>query len=109
MCIFVRAVVVPTKFCIDNGITVCNTYNMKTAISIPDELFKKIEKIAKEYNYSRSALFTIAAREFIEKIKSRKLLDAINEAYSDVEIEEETSLRQKSKKYYAHKILKERY
>ncbi|HHT9126548.1 MAG TPA: ribbon-helix-helix domain-containing protein [Candidatus Brocadiia bacterium] len=82
---------------------------MKTAISVPDELFKKIEKIAKEYNYSRSELFTIAAREFIEKIKSRKLLDAINEAYSDVEIEEETSLRRKSKKYYAHKILKERY
>ena len=82
---------------------------MKTAISVPDELFKKIEKIAKEYNYSRSKLFTTAAREFVEKINSRKLLDAINEAYSDVEIEEETSLRRKSKKYYSHKILKERY
>jgi metal-responsive CopG/Arc/MetJ family transcriptional regulator len=82
---------------------------MKTAISIPDELFKKIEKVAKEYNYSRSELFTIAAREFIEKINSKKLLDAINEAYSDVEMEEETSLRRKSKKYYASKILKEKY
>lgn len=109
MCIFVRAEVVTTKYCIDNGITICNTYSMKTAISIPDELFKKIEKVAKEYNYSRSELFTIAAREFIEKINSKKLLDAINEAYSDVEMEEETSLRRKSKKYYASKILKEKY
>ncbi|MBI3814163.1 MAG: CopG family transcriptional regulator [Nitrospinae bacterium] len=82
---------------------------MKTAISIPDEIFEKAEKAAREYNYSRSELFTIAVKEFLERIKSRRLLDEINEAYSDIETPDETSLRQKGKKYYAHKILKERY
>lgn len=82
---------------------------MKTAISIPDDIFKEIDKTAKEYNYSRSEIFTLAVKEFLEKIKSRKLLDAINEAYSEPESAEETSLRQKSKKYYSRKILKESY
>jgi metal-responsive CopG/Arc/MetJ family transcriptional regulator len=82
---------------------------MKTAISIPDEIFEKAEKAAKDYNYSRSELFTIAVKEFLERIKSRRLLDEINEAYSDIEAPDETILRQKGKKYYARKVLKERY
>ena len=82
---------------------------MKTAISIPDEIFKKVDESAKEYNYSRSELFTLAAKEFLEKIKSKKLLEAINDAYSEPETPEETSLREKGKKYYSRKVLKRRY
>ncbi len=82
---------------------------MKTAISIPDEIFKKVDEAAKEYNYSRSELFTLAAKEFLEKIKSKKLLEAINDAYSEPETPEETSLREKGKKYYSRKVLKGRY
>ena len=82
---------------------------MTTAVSIPDEVFKEVDKTAKEFNYSRSELFTIAVKEFLEKIKSKKLLDALNKAYSEVESPEEITLRQKSKKYYAKKVLKETY
>lgn len=82
---------------------------MKTAISIPDEVFKEVEQTAREYNYSRSELFTIAVKEFLEKIKSRKLLDALNDVYSEQETTEETALRQKSKRHYARRLLKEPY
>ncbi|MEK7828247.1 MAG: ribbon-helix-helix domain-containing protein [Deltaproteobacteria bacterium] len=82
---------------------------MKTAISIPDEIFRKADEAAKEYNYSRSELFTLAVKEFLEKIKSKRLLEAINEAYSEPEAPEETSLREKGKKYYSRKVLKGRY
>ena len=82
---------------------------MKTVISIPDDIFKEVEKAAKEFNYSRSELFTLAVKEYLEKIKSGKLLNAINEAYSEPESADETTLRQKSKKYYSRKILKESY
>ncbi|MEK6599220.1 MAG: ribbon-helix-helix domain-containing protein [Deltaproteobacteria bacterium] len=82
---------------------------MKTAISIPDEIFRKADEAAKEYNYSRSELFTLAVKEFLEKIKSKRLLEAINEAYSEPEAIEETSLREKGKKYYSRKVLKGRY
>lgn len=82
---------------------------MKTAISIPDDILEEIEKIAKEQHCSRSALFAIAAKEYIDRIKSQRLLDALNKAYSEPESTEDTTLRQKSKKYYVRKTLKERY
>lgn len=82
---------------------------MKTAISIPDEIFKEIEKFAKEHNYSRSEVFAVAAREFIEKLKSRQLLELLNKVYEDIETPEDTALRKKSIRHYAKKVLKEPY
>ena len=70
---------------------------MKIAISIPDKIFRKVDAAAKEYNYSRSELFTLAVKEFLEKIKSKKLLEAINESYSELETSEEVYLREKGK------------
>ena len=80
---------------------------MKTAISIPDEIFEKVEKYSKEHRYSRSEVFVMAVKEFLEKLKSKELLDTLNKVYSAPESLEETTLREKSKKYYSKKILKE--
>ncbi len=80
---------------------------MKTAISIPDEIFEKVEKYSKEHQYSRSEVFVMAVREFLEKLKSKELLNTLNDVYSEPESLEETTLREKSKKYYSKKILKE--
>ena len=82
---------------------------MKTAISVPDDLFDEIEKVAKENHYSRSEVFVIAVREYLEKRRSKKLLTALNEAYSAAESPEEYTVRQKSKKRYAKTAQKERY
>ncbi len=79
---------------------------MKTAISIPDDLFKDIDKLAKKLQCSRSQLLADAARDFVEKQKNRDILDAINKAYSGNETDQEVTLRQKSKNHYA-KLLKE--
>ena len=80
---------------------------MKTAISIPDEIFKEVERFSKEHQYSRSEVFAMAVKEFLSKIKSKQLLDALNEAYSGDDPQEEITLREKSKRYYAKKIVKE--
>jgi metal-responsive CopG/Arc/MetJ family transcriptional regulator len=80
---------------------------MKTALSIPNEIFREVEKFAKEHHYSRSEVFVIAVKEFLKKLESKKLLDALNTAYSDVESPEEKTLREKSKKYYISRVLKE--
>ena len=80
---------------------------MKTAISIPDEIFREIERFSKEHRYSRSEVFVMAVKEFLEKLKSKELLDALNEAYSGDDPQEEITLREKSKRYYAKKIVKE--
>ena len=65
---------------------------MKTAISIPDTIFKEAEKAAREFQCSRSQFFTIAMKDFLKKVKSRKLFEALNEAYADEETPEETSI-----------------
>jgi metal-responsive CopG/Arc/MetJ family transcriptional regulator len=82
---------------------------MKTAISVPDELFKEIEKVAKENHYSRSEVFVIAVREYLEKRRSKKLLSALNEAYAAAESPGEYTVRQKSKKRYGKTVIKDRY
>ncbi|MBI3753239.1 MAG: hypothetical protein HY266_04230, partial [Deltaproteobacteria bacterium] len=49
------------------------------------------------------------AKEFLEKVKSKRLLEALNDAYSEPETPEETSLIEKGKKYYSRKVLKAHY
>lgn len=56
---------------------------IKTAISIEKPLFEQVEALAHELEVSRSHVFVLAAREFVERHQSRKLLDAINTAYAD--------------------------
>ena len=78
---------------------------MKTAISIPDDLFESVEKLASELHLSRSRVFSDAVRNYIEKLGNEKLLEELNKVYSEAETEEEINLRQLSKKHYG-KLLK---
>ena len=87
----------------------CHTHGMKTAISISDDIFRKIEQYAREHNYSRSEVFAAAVEEFLRRRESQKLLDALNKVYSVIESPEEKTIRKKGKKYYSRKVLKERY
>ena len=63
--------------------------NIKTAISVEKPLFEEVEALAQEMEVSRSHLFALAAREFIQRRKSQKLLDDINAAHDDVSPSEE--------------------
>jgi hypothetical protein len=40
---------------------------MKTAISIPDDLFEEVERFSKRRKVSRSRLFTDAVREYLPR------------------------------------------
>ncbi len=55
--------------------------NKKAAISIEQTLFEEMEAMAHEMAVSRSFLFSLAAREFLQQHKNEKLLQAINAAY----------------------------
>jgi metal-responsive CopG/Arc/MetJ family transcriptional regulator len=71
--------------------------NIKTAISIEKPLFDEIEALSEELRVSRSSLFTLAAREFIQRHKSLKLMEAINAAYKDSPAINEEKLRAQMK------------
>ena len=55
--------------------------NIKTAISIEEQLFQRISKLAQQLNISRSRFFSLATREFIDRHQSIELLEALNKAY----------------------------
>ena len=57
---------------------------VKTAISIKKPLFEQIDRLAHEMKTSRSHIFSLAATEFIQRHKNRKLLEAINDAHDDI-------------------------
>ncbi len=82
-----------------------NTVSMKTAISIPDGLFEEVVKLASENKTSRSQIFSIAVKEYLEKVKSQKLLETLNSVYSEEETDDEKLLRRKSLDYYNRAIL----
>ena len=67
--------------------------NVKTAISIDKPLFEEVDALAHELNTSRSRIFVLAAKEFIQRHKNQELLEAINDAYDDVPDAKEESFR----------------
>lgn len=57
--------------------------SVKTAISLKQTLFQRINELAKELGVSRSRLFVMAIEDYIKKIENIKMLSKINNAYSD--------------------------
>lgn len=57
--------------------------NVKTAISLEESLFEKVETLAHELNLSRSRLFVLALEKFIRDYQDQQLFDQINQAYTE--------------------------
>lgn len=54
---------------------------MKTAVSIPDELFERAEKTAQKMGIPRSQLFARALEEFISSRNSELITEKLNAVY----------------------------
>jgi hypothetical protein len=55
---------------------------MKTAISIPDDIFKHAERAAKRLGVSRSELFTRAVREYLGASRDASVTASYDEAFA---------------------------
>ncbi len=58
---------------------------MKTALSIPDPVFRQAERTAKRLGVSRSELFTRAMREFLESEEAAHITQSYNQAFADAD------------------------
>ncbi len=56
---------------------------MKTAISLPDDLFRSANSLASRLGVSRSQLFATAVAEFLAKHQARKVTDQLNAVYGE--------------------------
>ena len=62
---------------------------MKTAISIPDDLFNDAEITARQLGLARSQLYVKAIKEFIEHHNKDKITEKLNLLYSNTAAENE--------------------
>lgn len=53
---------------------------MKTAISVPDDVFEKAEQLARREGRSRSDVYTAAVREYVARYGSDDLTETIDRA-----------------------------
>ncbi len=54
---------------------------MKTAVSVPDDLFRLAEAAARRLRVSRSQLYATAISEFLERQQASAITERLNEVY----------------------------
>ena len=66
---------------------------MKTAISLPDDLFASADALAKRLGVSRSELYATAVAEFLAKHQDAKVTERLDEVYGQTPSRLERPLR----------------
>ncbi|NTV81876.1 MAG: ribbon-helix-helix protein, CopG family [Candidatus Aminicenantes bacterium] len=90
---------------LDKGNTNIHTIGMKIAISIPDNIFREVKKLAEEQKRSRSEVIVEAVRQYLKDLETRRMIDSLNEVYSTPETEEERAVRAADLEIYARTVL----
>ncbi len=60
------------------------TLGMKTAVSIPDDVFDKVERLARRGRRSRSEVFSAALREYVARHTPDEVTEAMNRVCADL-------------------------
>ena len=59
------------------------TNHMKTAISIPNDIFEAAEETAKRLGVSRSELYSNAVKDYIDLYVAEHITDSLNKIYPE--------------------------
>jgi metal-responsive CopG/Arc/MetJ family transcriptional regulator len=73
---------------------------VKTAISLQESLFEKVNELAEELQMPRSHLFVLAVEEFIKRHENCKLLETLNEVYDDFPDSDEQAWRDRMRQQH---------
>lgn len=57
---------------------------MKTAVSIPDEVFEKVERLARRAGRSRSEVFSAALAEYVARHAPDEVTDAMDRVVAKI-------------------------
>lgn len=58
---------------------------MKTAVSIPDELFEEAERLASELGLSRSRLYQFALTEYLARHDADRITEGVNAVCDEID------------------------
>jgi predicted transcriptional regulator len=78
---------------------------MKIAISVPDEVFHRVEQLARLRRTSRSAIFAEAAREYVLLHRQESVTDRLNQVYGT----QDSALDPVVARIQAHSLPKEQW
>ena len=65
---------------------------MKTAISLPNEIYESAEKLAKRLGKSRSELYAQALNDYLSRNSDQLVRESLDTIYSDVDSHLNSSL-----------------
>ncbi len=74
----------------------CHTPSVKTAISVPDEVFQEAERLAQRLAKSRSQLYTEALMEYLTRHDPDTVPERLNEVWSSLSEPEDRFVRETS-------------
>jgi metal-responsive CopG/Arc/MetJ family transcriptional regulator len=57
---------------------------MKTAVSVPDDVFRSAERLARRERRSRSEVYSTALREYVARHSPDEITDAIDQVVADL-------------------------
>lgn len=77
---------------------------VKTAISLNDSLFAKVEALTRELDISRSRLFAIAVQEYIERHETRRMMAALNKVSDEFIDEEDRAIQRGIREYHRRQM-----
>lgn len=66
---------------------------MKTAVSIPDEVFEKVERLARRARKSRSEVFSAALREYVARHAPDEVTGSIDQVCDRVAADSDSFVR----------------
>ena len=72
---------------IDRWYNLGYTFIMKTAISVPNEIFDLSERLANKLQISRSAVFAMGVQKLGEEIDDQEITRKLNEYYGQIRAE----------------------
>jgi metal-responsive CopG/Arc/MetJ family transcriptional regulator len=62
-----------------------HTLGMKTAVSIPDKIFRSADSLARRLGMSRSKLYATALADFLSRRQGQQVKERLDAIYSDEE------------------------
>jgi predicted transcriptional regulator len=57
---------------------------MKTAVSVPDDVFERAERLARRENRSRSDVYSAALREYVARYSPDDVAEALDRVVAEV-------------------------
>jgi metal-responsive CopG/Arc/MetJ family transcriptional regulator len=69
------------------------THGMKTAISLPDDVYMSAEKLAKERGVPRSHIYVLALRSYLVQQRGEKVMEQYNAYFANEKNDLDPGLR----------------